>query len=105
MLWIEFPNLGHAVLATRKDEKLSTDQNKRLPVGFESNAGGEKDVGFYAAEAGKKSGASPGYQLLEARGGSCSAMNSPTAPARCHSLTCIHLKALDNHGPVLRFLM
>lgn len=39
-------------------------------------------------------------------GGSCSAVNSPTAPARCRPLiSCIHLQALDNHGPGLRFLM
>lgn len=37
VLWIKFPNLCHAVLATRK-EKLSTAQNKRLPVGFKNSA-------------------------------------------------------------------
>lgn len=87
---------------------MSTAQNKRLPVGFESNARGkkEKDVGFYVLEVGKSGGASPGYRLLDARGGSCSAVNSPTAPARCRPLiSCIHLQALDNHGPGLRFLM
>lgn len=35
----EFPNLCHAALATRKDEKLSAAQDQRLPVGFESSAG------------------------------------------------------------------
>lgn len=42
-------------------------------------------AGFYAADLGKENRARPGYLQLEARGGSCSAMNSPMARARCCS--------------------